>query len=112
MRMGATAAAEAAARYKPSGWARHPSPGWWVAVRWPFWKVPLTSSVVLLVLLVSVALHTDPGDADDVVAWASTNVHNLAHHPVAALLLSAFVVPGGLPSQWCRPRPPAPRPPH
>jgi hypothetical protein len=31
-----------------------------------------------------------------VVAWASTNLHNLAHHPVAAMLVSAFVVPGTL----------------
>jgi hypothetical protein len=30
------------------------------------------------------------------VAWASTNLHNLAHHPVAAMLVSMFVVTGNL----------------
>lgn len=99
MRPGTAAAAEVAVRYQPSGRASHPSAGWRVAVRWPFRKVPLATSVVLLLLLVSVALRTHPQGAEDVVAWSSTNVHNLAHHPIAALLVSAFVIPGGLLSQ-------------
>jgi hypothetical protein len=37
-----------------------------------------------------------PADIGSVVAWASTNLHNLARHPVAAMLVSTFVVPGGL----------------
>ena len=58
--------------------------------------VPLTGSVVLLVLLATLAVHSHPADLDEIVAWSSTNVHNLAHHPLAALLVSAFVVPGNV----------------
>jgi hypothetical protein len=57
---------------------------------------PLTTAMVLLLLLAAGMLHTHPGDISAVVAWASTNVHNLAHHPVAAMLTSAFVVTGNL----------------
>jgi hypothetical protein len=56
----------------------------------------MTGSVVLLVLLTILARHTHPDDIADVVAWSSTNVHNFAHHPVAALLISAFVAPGNV----------------
>jgi len=55
---------------------------------------PLATIVVLALLVSAVLLDTHSGDVDAVVAWASTNVHNLAHHPVAAMLLSTFIVPG------------------
>jgi hypothetical protein len=58
---------------------------------------PLTTSLVIGLLVSAVLLDTNPGDIAAVVAWASTNVHNLARHPVAAMIASAFVVPG-LPS--------------
>ncbi|HEY2041756.1 MAG TPA: rhomboid-like protein [Jatrophihabitans sp.] len=52
--------------------------------------------MVLLLLLAALLLRMHPTDVSAVVAWASTNLHNLAHHPVAAMLVSAFVVPGNL----------------
>lgn len=57
---------------------------------------PLATLMVLLLLLAALMLHLYPGDLDAVVAWASTNVHNLADHPVAAMVSSTFVVPGNL----------------
>ncbi|MEO6703658.1 MAG: rhomboid-like protein [Jatrophihabitantaceae bacterium] len=57
---------------------------------------PLASSMVLMLVLVALLLNTHPGEADAVVAWASTNVSNLGQHPVAVLLASTFVVPGNL----------------
>lgn len=58
---------------------------------------PLATSLVIGLLVSAVLLDTHPGDVAAVVGWASTNVHNLARHPVAAMIASAFVVPG-LPS--------------
>ncbi|MCU1656740.1 MAG: hypothetical protein JWO57_1396 [Pseudonocardiales bacterium] len=55
---------------------------------------PLASGLVIGLLVSAVLLDTNPADITAVVAWASTNVHNLAHHPVAAMIASAFVVPG------------------
>jgi hypothetical protein len=58
---------------------------------------PLATAMVLLLLTAALALRlVFPDNIDDVVAWASTNLHNLARHPVAAMLASAFVVPSGL----------------
>jgi hypothetical protein len=57
---------------------------------------PVTYVVVGLLVLVSAVLHFRPDDVDTVVGWTSTNVANLTHHPIAAALLSAFVVPAGL----------------
>jgi hypothetical protein len=57
---------------------------------------PLTTAMVLLLMLAALLLRTHPTDLSAVVAWASTNLHNLAHHPVAAMLISTFVVPGSL----------------
>jgi len=57
---------------------------------------PLASAMVLSLLLATATLRLRPGDADAVVAWASTNLHNLAHHPVASMLASTFVVTGSL----------------
>ena len=59
-------------------------------------SAPLTSSVVLLVLIATLLLRTHPADLDDVVAWSSTNIHNLARHPVSSLVASAFVIPGNV----------------
>ena len=50
--------------------------------------------MALLLLVPALVLHMYPGDTSDVVAWTSTNLDNLAEHPVAAMLTSAFVVPG------------------
>jgi hypothetical protein len=36
------------------------------------------------------------GDQASVLAWASTNVHNLTHDPVGCLIASAFFAAGGL----------------
>ena len=59
-------------------------------------SVPLSSSVVLLVLVATLLLRTHPADLDDVVAWSSTNLHNLGRHPVGSLVASAFVIPGNV----------------
>lgn len=58
--------------------------------------MPLATGLVLLLVGVSALLHTHPADVDDIVGWASTNLHNLGHHPVAAMFGSAFVIPDGL----------------
>jgi hypothetical protein len=70
-----------------------------MSARLPPWlrATPLAVGLVLALLLSAVLLDTHPADVDAVVAWTSTNVHNLARHPVAAMIASAFVVPG-LPS--------------
>jgi hypothetical protein len=52
--------------------------------------------MVVLLLTTTLLLRSHPGDVGTVVAWASTNLHNLAHHPVAALVVSMFVVTGTL----------------
>jgi hypothetical protein len=62
---------------------------------WPT-VTPLATAMVVLLLTTALLLRTHPGDVGTVVAWASTNLHNLAHHPVAALLVSMFVVTGPL----------------
>jgi hypothetical protein len=62
---------------------------------WPT-VTPLATAMVVLLLTTALLLRTHPGDVGSVVAWASTNLHNLAHHPVAALLVSMFVVTGTL----------------
>jgi hypothetical protein len=57
---------------------------------------PLATGMVLLLVVSAAVLRTHPADVAGIVSWASTNVHNLAHHPVAAMLVSTFVVPGDL----------------
>jgi hypothetical protein len=57
---------------------------------------PLATTMVVLLLLAALMLRTHPSDISAVVAWASTNLHNLAHHPVAAMLVSTFVVPSNI----------------
>jgi hypothetical protein len=57
---------------------------------------PLASAMVGILLLMGLVLHARPSDIGAAVNWASTNVHNLSQHPVAAMLASAFVVPGNL----------------
>ncbi|HET8601928.1 MAG TPA: rhomboid-like protein [Segeticoccus sp.] len=56
--------------------------------------LPLTGSVLLILVGVAAFLDLDPGDTSPVVEWASTNMRNLAGHPVAAMLASMFVVRG------------------
>lgn len=40
-----------------------------------------------------------PHDQDALTVWASTSVHNLHHHPVGTLVVSAFVT-GEFPTVW------------
>ena len=56
--------------------------------------LPVTGVLVLALLAVTAYLDTHANDVDAVVDWASTNLHNLAEHPVASLVTSMFVVPG------------------
>jgi hypothetical protein len=42
----------------------------------------------------------DDGTRRGWVAWASTNLANLGHHPLSALVASAFVVDDGIPYAW------------
>jgi hypothetical protein len=58
---------------------------------------PLATALVIVLLGCTGLLDLAPGDAPAIVNWASTNVHNLAQHPIAAMIASAFIVPG-LPS--------------
>jgi hypothetical protein len=62
---------------------------------WPT-VTPLATAMILLLLIAALLLRIHPSDVNTVVAWASTNLHNLAHHPVAAMLVSMFVVTGNL----------------
>lgn len=57
---------------------------------------PLATATVAMLVMTALLLHTRPNDTDDIVAWASTNLDNLARHPVSSMIASAFVVPGGL----------------
>jgi len=57
---------------------------------------PLATAMVMLLVLAGAWLHTHPDQIDQIAAWTSTNVDNLGHHPIAALVASAFVVPSGL----------------
>jgi hypothetical protein len=59
-------------------------------------STPLATATVLLLLLAALVLHMYPGDTSAVVAWTSTNLDNLADHPVLAMLTSTFVVPGNV----------------
>jgi hypothetical protein len=43
--------------------------------------------------------QSDAGQ-DEVIRWASTNLHNLGHHPVQSLIASAFLSEGDL-LAWC-----------
>lgn len=59
-------------------------------------STPLASATVLLLSLAAIVLRSHPADTDGVVAWTSTNINNLDHHPIPSMIVSAFVVPGGL----------------
>jgi hypothetical protein len=59
-------------------------------------STPLATATVLLLLLAALVLRMYPGDTSAVVAWTSTNLDNLADHPVAAMLTSTLVVPGNV----------------
>lgn len=61
---------------------------------WPLPFLPLTCAMLALVCGTTAFLQVRPVDLPDAVAWASTNVHNLGSHPVAAMLASIFVVTG------------------
>ncbi len=78
-------------RWNRAGFARNAAR----LLPWPT-VTPLATAMVLLLLITALLLRTHPSDVNPVVAWASTNLHNLAHHPVAAMLVSMFVVTGNL----------------
>ena len=78
-------------RCNPAAFARNAAQ----LLPWPT-VTPLATAMVLLLLITALLLRTHPSDVNPVVAWASTNLHNLAHHPVAAMLVSMFVVTGNL----------------
>jgi hypothetical protein len=78
-------------RWNPAAFARNAAQ----LLPWPT-VTPLATAMVLLLLITALLLRTHPSDVNPVVAWASTNLHNLAHHPVAAMLVSMFVVTGNL----------------
>jgi len=81
------AAAHRSARFRSLAAQALPSPR----------ATPLATGMVLTLLAATLTLRLlFPDDLDDIVAWTSTNVQNLASHPVAAMLASAFVVPSGL----------------
>src|SRR5215469_1156541 len=63
------------------------------------------AAAVFLVLVAIGGLLTtllSPHDVSVLRLWASTNVANLQHHPVPALVLSAFL-PSGSPLAWLAP---------
>ena len=47
-------------------------------------SIQAKTPVVIVLVLVSLFLRTHADAVDDVVAWASTNVHNLMRHPITA----------------------------
>ena len=55
---------------------------------------PVTTVVVAGLLLIVTLVSTDAVDADALQQWASTNLVNLYHHPISAMVLSAFVLTG------------------
>ena len=61
----------------------------------------LTASVFLAAFLAVTAIDAvlPPRDRQALAAWASTSVANLEHHPVASLVLSAFIA-GGSAALW------------
>jgi len=71
-------------RPAPAVAARSLAARWWPAVLYP---------LVLLVASLAVAARPQ-GERDAALLWASTNLDNLADHPVRALALSAFLSDG------------------
>jgi len=55
---------------------------------------PVTTAVVLGLLVIVTLISTDAVDADALQQWASTNLVNLYRHPISAMVLSAFVLTG------------------
>ncbi|MCW2604758.1 MAG: hypothetical protein JWN61_2893 [Pseudonocardiales bacterium] len=57
-------------------------------------STPFATAMTLLLAGAALMLQLHPGAVAAVTAWTSTNVDNLADHPVAAMIGSAFVLPG------------------
>jgi rhomboid family protein len=55
---------------------------------------PVTTAVVIGLLVIVTLISTQAVDADALQQWASTNLVNLYHHPISAMVLSAFVLTG------------------
>lgn len=62
-------------------------------------RTPFAVLLVLTLLVTTVWLRFYPLDSGAVFSWVSTNVHNLRHAPVRALVLSALFLPG---HDWVR----------
>ena len=63
-------------------------------VRGTIAAAPVTAATVAGLLLIVTLISTDAVDADALQEWASTNLVNLYHHPISAMVLSAFVLTG------------------
>lgn len=68
---------------------------WWISRLAPAIGYAVTLLVVGLVMT-----SLDDAGRRSWVAWTSTNLDNLGHHPLLALLTSAFVVEDGAPYAW------------
>jgi hypothetical protein len=55
---------------------------------------PATTAVVSGLVLTVALISSGVIDADTVQRWASTNLVNLYHHPISAMVVSAFVLTG------------------
>jgi hypothetical protein len=56
-------------------------------------EAPFTVSLVIILLATTIALRSIGPSADDVLEWASTNVHNLNARPIESLIASAVFLP-------------------
>lgn len=54
----------------------------------------------MLLVVAVVSQNLAPAVAQRLVAWASTDAHNLQHHPIAALITSAFWLPSSQAWVW------------
>ena len=62
-------------------------------------RTPFAVLLVATLLITTVWLRLHPLDSGAVFSWVSTNVHNLRHAPIRALVLSALFLPG---HDWLR----------
>jgi hypothetical protein len=66
------------------------------------WAISLSRARVTAALLAALVISTcllrwGVSNPEAIERWASTNLVNLHHHPVGALVTSAFISPGGAP---------------
>ena len=92
-----TAAAPAVGPVSVPAGGSVPMPRWVRAtriIRGTIAAAPVTTVVVAGLLLIVTLISTDAVDADALQQWASTNLVNLYHHPISAMVVSAFVLTG------------------